>query len=98
MKNLLVVLAAAVLALAPPALAAPKQGDVIIRHVTLIDVEAAKAVAGQAVVLKGGDIVASVPMPRSPRTGTRRSGSRARASSSSPGFGTCMFILAAGPN
>lgn len=57
MKRLLVALAAA-LSLASPALAGPQQGDVIIRHVTVIDVEAAKAVAGQAVVLRGADIVA----------------------------------------
>ena len=58
MKPLLAVFAVALLAAASPVLAAPKQGDAIIRHVTIIDVEAAKAVAGQAVVLKGDDIVA----------------------------------------
>lgn len=61
MKRLLAVLASTLLALASPALAAPKQGDVIIRHVTLIDVESAKAEAGQAVVLQGDDIVAVGP-------------------------------------
>ena len=58
MKYLLSALAPALLAFAPPAFAAPKQGDVVIRHVTIVDVEAAKTIAGQAVVLKGDDIVA----------------------------------------
>ncbi|MGH6633987.1 MAG: amidohydrolase family protein, partial [Sphingopyxis sp.] len=58
MKYLFAALAPALLAIASPALAAPKQGDVVIRHVTIVDVEAAKTVAGQAVVLKGDDIVA----------------------------------------
>ena len=56
MKHLLAALA--LLAFASPVLAASKQGDVIIRHVTIIDVEAAKTIAEQAVVLKGEDIVA----------------------------------------
>lgn len=60
MKYLLAVLAA-LFSFAAPALAAPQQGDVIVRQVTLIDVEAAKAVSGQAVVLRGGDIVAVGP-------------------------------------
>ncbi len=58
MKSLFAALAPALFVLASPALAAPKQADVIIRHATIIDVEAAKTIAGQAVVLKGGDIVA----------------------------------------
>src|SRR3546814_20219496 len=58
MKPLLAVFAFALLAAAPPVLAVPKQGDAIIRHVTIIAVEAAKTVAGQAVVVKGDDIVA----------------------------------------
>ncbi|KTE00587.1 amidohydrolase [Sphingopyxis sp. H038] len=58
MKYLLSALVPALLAFAPPAFAAPKQGDVVIRHVTIVDVEAAKTIAGQAVVLKGDDIVA----------------------------------------
>jgi len=58
MKRLFAVLASTLLAVGQPALAAQKQGDVIIRHVTLIDVEAAKALADQAVVLHGDDIVA----------------------------------------
>ncbi|WP_409574703.1 hypothetical protein [Sphingopyxis sp. PET50] len=59
--RLLAILASTLLAFASPALAAQNQGDVIIRHVTLIDVEAATAVAGQAVVLRGDDIVAAGP-------------------------------------
>ncbi|MBL0915205.1 MAG: amidohydrolase family protein [Sphingopyxis sp.] len=58
MKYLLAAAASLLAALAPPALAAPKQGDVIIRHVTVVDVEGARTVPGQAVVLKGDDIVA----------------------------------------
>jgi len=58
MKRLFAVLASTLLVLGQPALAAQQQGDVIIRHVTLIDVEAAKALADQAVVLHGDDIVA----------------------------------------
>lgn len=58
MKHLLATLVSSLLLLASPAFAAPKQADVIVRHVTIVDVEAAKTVAGQAVVLKGDDIVA----------------------------------------
>ena len=58
MKQLFATFASSLLVLASPALAAPAQGDAIIRHVTIIDVEAATTVAGQAVVLKGDDIVA----------------------------------------
>lgn len=58
MKHLLFALAPSMLAFASPALAAPKHADVIIRHVTIVDVETAKTVAGQAVVLKGEDIIA----------------------------------------
>ena len=58
MKKLFLTFAPALLAFAPSALAAPKQGDVIIRHVSIVDVEAAKTIAGQAVVLKDDDIVA----------------------------------------
>jgi len=58
MKSLSVALATSLFAFATPALAMPEHGDVIIRHVTVVDVEAAKTVAGQAVVLKGDDIVA----------------------------------------
>jgi imidazolonepropionase-like amidohydrolase len=58
MKSLPLVFASLLFAFAAPALAAPKQGDVIIRHVTIVDVEAAKTVDAQAVVLKGADIVA----------------------------------------
>ena len=58
MKYLLAALVLPLLGLASPAVAAPKQGDVVIRHVTIVDVEAAKTIPGQAVVLKGDDIVA----------------------------------------
>ena len=58
MKYLLAALVLPLLGLASPVVAAPKHGDVIIRHVSIVDVEAAKTVAGQAVVLKGDDIVA----------------------------------------
>lgn len=61
MKYLLAAAASALLAFASPALAAPKRGDVIIRHATLIDVEAANALEDQAVVLDGADIVAVGP-------------------------------------
>jgi len=60
MKFLLAIFAA-LLAAASPAHAAPQQGDVIVRQITLIDVEAAKAIPDQAVVLRGGDIVAVGP-------------------------------------
>ena len=58
MKRLAAALASSLLALAAPALAAPQQGDVVIRHVNLVDVEAAETQADQAVVLRGADIVA----------------------------------------
>ncbi|AJA07493.1 exported amidohydrolase family protein [Sphingopyxis fribergensis] len=58
MKPLFSTLLSSLLVLASPALAAQMQGDVIIRHVTIVDVEGAKTVAAQAVVLKGEDIVA----------------------------------------
>ena len=58
MKSLPLIFATLLFAFAAPAQAAPKQGDVIIRHVTIVDVEAAKTVEAQAVVLKGADIVA----------------------------------------
>ena len=58
MKNLLIALALPLMILARPAAAMPQHADVIIRHVTVIDVEAAEPIVGQAVVLKGADIVA----------------------------------------
>ena len=58
MKRLLAALTFAFIAVASPVSAAPQQGDVIIRHVTLVDVEGAATVPGQAVVLRGDDIVA----------------------------------------
>ena len=58
MKRLLAVAAFAFVVFASPALGAPRQGDVIIRHVSVVDVERATTIANQAVVLQGGDIVA----------------------------------------
>jgi len=50
--------AAALFALASPAFAANQQADVIIRHATVVDVEHARTVVDQAVVLRDGDIAA----------------------------------------
>ncbi|AGH49694.1 exported amidohydrolase family protein [Sphingomonas sp. MM-1] len=44
-----------------PAQAAARAGDVIIRHATIVDVEHARTLADQAVVTRGGDIVATGP-------------------------------------
>ncbi|WP_267221208.1 amidohydrolase family protein [Dyella silvae] len=52
---------AVLFAVAAPAFAAPSQGDVIIRHTTVVDVEHARTMADQAVVLRGDDIVAVGP-------------------------------------
>lgn len=56
MNRLLAALAA--LLLAAPALAAPQSADVIIRRATIVDVARARTVPGQAIVVRGGDIVA----------------------------------------
>ncbi len=61
MKHLLVALFSALCVFASSAQAASREGDVIIRHVTVIDVEAAVAFDDQAVVLKGDDIAAVGP-------------------------------------
>jgi imidazolonepropionase-like amidohydrolase len=58
MKRLLAAITLTLLAVSPPVSAAPKQADAIIRHVTLVDVEAATTAPEQAVVLRGEDIVA----------------------------------------
>src|SRR5690349_6273851 len=63
-KTPLTCLLAACLLLPLPALAAEApakaaKGDVMIRHATVVDVERARTLADQAVVLRGGDIVAS---------------------------------------
>ncbi len=50
--------ALAALFLAAPSLAAPRSADVIIRHATVVDVAGARTVSGQAIVVRGGDIVA----------------------------------------
>nr|WP_179220928.1 amidohydrolase family protein [Sphingomonas laterariae] len=48
--------------LTAPALAAPRQqGDVLIRHATIVDVEKARTVPDQAIVTRGGAIVAVGP-------------------------------------
>lgn len=43
---------------AAPALAAPQQGDRMIRHVSIVDVEHGRTIADQAVVWRGANIVA----------------------------------------
>ncbi|WP_428630960.1 amidohydrolase family protein [Sphingopyxis sp.] len=58
MKRLLAAITLTLLAVSPPVSAAPKQADIIFRHVTLVDVEAATTAPEQAVVLGGEDIVA----------------------------------------
>jgi imidazolonepropionase-like amidohydrolase len=58
MKTLLRYATPLLAALSTPAWAAPQQGDRMIRHVTVIDVEHGKAKGGQAVVWRGTDIVA----------------------------------------
>ncbi|WP_313436263.1 amidohydrolase family protein [Novosphingobium sp.] len=55
--KLLAPLIATLLATSAPALAA-EQADTMIRHVTVIDVEHARAIKDQAVVLRGRDVVA----------------------------------------
>lgn len=57
MKARSILLAIAV-ASASPAFAAVSEGDVIVRHATIVDVEHARTIADQAVVLRGGDIAA----------------------------------------
>ena len=62
MKKTLLGCALSVLALTSAAAwAAPQQGDMMIRHVTVIDAEQGKAKDGQAVVWRGADIVAVGP-------------------------------------
>ena len=60
MKTLFAALAA-LLTIASPAFARQHAADVVVRNVTVIDVEQAKPIAGQAVVLRGKDIVAVGP-------------------------------------
>ncbi len=61
MKKLLSVAVASAMALASPAFASPSLGDVIIRHAHVVDVEHARTLDDQAVVLRGKDIVAVGP-------------------------------------
>ena len=46
---------------AAPAAAKPISADILIRHATIIDVASGKALSGQAVAVKGGDILAVGP-------------------------------------
>lgn len=57
MKTTLCLALFSLLALASPALAA-QDADVLVRHATLVDVEHARALPGQAVAIRGADIVA----------------------------------------
>ncbi|SEQ54344.1 amidohydrolase family protein [Sphingobium sp. YR768] len=61
MKRLLATTLPLIALIAAPARAAPQQGDMMIRHVSVIDVEHGRANADQAVVLRGADIVAVGP-------------------------------------
>ena len=58
MKTTLCLALSSLLALASPALAARQDADVLVRHATLVDVEHARTLPGQAVVIRGADIVA----------------------------------------
>ena len=64
MKKVLTILGAVLAVAAFPAAAKQQGADVMIRDVTVIDVEHAKPVLGQAVVLRGRDIVAVGPDAR----------------------------------
>lgn len=59
MKKALFCAIAVLCACAAPAFAATSNGDVIIRHTTIVDVEHAKTLPDQAVVLRGEGIVAT---------------------------------------
>jgi imidazolonepropionase-like amidohydrolase len=52
---------AALIVVAGPLAAAPRPADVIIRHATVVDVEHGRTIADQAIVTRGGDIVAVGP-------------------------------------
>ena len=58
MKTPLSLAISALFAVALPALAAPSSADVLIRHATVVDVEHARLQPGQAVAIRGRDIVA----------------------------------------
>ena len=58
MKTTLSLAISALFAVALPALAAPSSADVLIRHATVVDVEHARLQPGQAVAIRGQDIVA----------------------------------------
>jgi imidazolonepropionase-like amidohydrolase len=58
MKKTLACAIAMLFAMAAPVHAATSRGDVMIRHATVVDVEHARTILDQAVVLRGDDIVA----------------------------------------
>ncbi|PJI90857.1 amidohydrolase family protein [Sphingomonas koreensis] len=64
MRKLLTILGVMLAITVSPAAAKQQNADVLIRDVTVIDVEHARPVAGQAVVLRGKDIVAVGPDAR----------------------------------
>jgi len=61
MKALLPLALTVALAVASPARAAASQADVLIRHANVVDVEHARTLAGQAVAIRGDEIVAVGP-------------------------------------
>ncbi len=58
MKTTLSLALSSLLVLAPPALAARSSADVLVRHATIVDVEHGRTLPGQAVAIRGQDIVA----------------------------------------
>lgn len=58
MQTILRVALAIVFGLTAPVAASVQRADVMIRHATIVDVEHARAIPGQAVVTRGGEIVA----------------------------------------
>ncbi len=58
MKTLSFLALIASMVLAAPALAGRQQADVLIRHATIVDVEHGRTQAGQAVAIRGADILA----------------------------------------
>ena len=58
MKTTLSLALSSLLVLAPPALAARSNADVLVRHATVVDVEHGRTLPGQAVAIRGDEIVA----------------------------------------
>lgn len=58
MKTTLSLALSSLLVLAPPALAARSSADVLVRHATVVDVEHGRTLPGQAVAIRGDEIVA----------------------------------------